>query len=770
VPAWQREGEEKRMNLSISVPQPIKQSFQRLKAIMQRPKRAKTPTILQMEAVECGAAALAIVLAYHGRHVPLEQLRVECGVSRDGSRASSIVKTARQYGLWAKGYRYPPQLLLSQPVPMIVHWNFNHFLVVEGFGKDKIYLNDPAVGPYTVSYEEFDHSFTGIVMVFKKEDDFIKGGEKKNMFADFRQWLHGSEGALAYIFLASLALVILGLVIPVFSRVFVDYYLVGNMQQWVAPLLGGMVITAVFRSAFTWLQQRFLMRLETKLTMGSSSRLWWHILRLPMEFFAQRGAGDVSSRVDMNAQIARLLSGDLATAALNTLLIVFYALLMFRYSVLLTVIGIVMATLNFVAMRWVSRKRVDANQKLIREKSRLLSTAFNGLQNIETIKATGSESDFFSRWSGYQTKVVNASQELGASTQIVAVVPTFLTMLTNILILTVGGVQVMDGSMSLGMLVAFQSLMTSFLMPVNQIVNLGSQMQEIEGTMRRLADVTEYKPDGNVEIVKSFVEEAAESSKLTGAIELENVSFGYNPTANPLIENFSLNVAPGSRIALVGGSGSGKSTIAKLIAGLYTPWSGEIRFDGRAYAEIPRVILNNSMSMVDQEIFLFEGTVRENLTMWDEHIPDDQVVQAGKDAQIHDDIVIRSKGYDYKVEESGRNFSGGQRQRLEIARALVENPTILVLDEATSALDPVTEKRIDDSIRRRGCTAVIVAHRLSTIRDCDEIIVLEKGQIVQRGTHDALWRQRDGAYSKLIRAESTDSEMLVDSLLEALYV
>lgn len=757
------------MNIAISVPQAIQENLKRLMANPWRDNRVKTPTILQMEAVECGAAALAIVLAYHGRHVPLEQLRVECGVSRDGSRASSIVKTARQYGLFAKGYRYPPERLLSQPLPMIVHWNFNHFLVVEGFGREKVYLNDPSVGPYAVSYEEFDQSFTGVVMVFEKTEAFTKGGEKKRLIHDFREWLRGSEGALSFIFLASLALVMLGLVIPVFSRIFVDFYLVGNMQQWVMPLLVGMGVTAVLRSAFTWLQQRFLMRLETKLTLGSSSKLWWHILRLPMEFFSQRGAGDVSSRVDMNEQIARLLSGDLATAALNTLLIIFYALLMLRYSFLLTAIGIVMAALNFAAMRYVSRKRVDANQKLIREKSRLLSTAFNGLQNIESIKATGSESDFFSRWAGYQTKVVNASQELGASTQIVAVVPTFLTVLTNILILTVGGLQVMDGTLSLGMLVAFQSLMVSFLMPVNQIVNLGSQLQEIEGTMRRLADVTEYQPDENVKIVKTYQGDDSQGSKLTGAIELDKISFGYNPTAAPLIENFSLKVSSGSRIALVGGSGSGKSTIAKLIAGLYTPWSGVIRFDDLPYKDIPRVILNNSMSMVDQEIFLFEGSVRENLTMWDEHIPDDQVVRAGKDAQIHDDIVIRSNGYGYKIEEGGRNFSGGQRQRLEIARALVGDPTILVLDEATSALDPITEKRIDDGIRRRGCTTIIVAHRLSTIRDCDEIIVLDKGQIIQRGTHDELWRQKKGAYYKLIRAESTDSEVLVDSLLEALY-
>jgi NHLM bacteriocin system ABC transporter peptidase/ATP-binding protein len=655
-----------------------------------------------MEAVECGAAALAIVLGYHGRFISLEELRAVCGVSRDGGKASNIVKAARKYGLEARGFKKEPEALRSLPLPMIVFWNFNHFVVVEGFGNDRVYLNDPA--------------------------DFETGGEKPNLIASLRKRLAGSEGALAYVVLAGLALVVPGLLIPTFSRVFVDYYLVEGLTNWIAPLLLGMALTAIVRAVLTHLQAYYLLRLETKLSLTTSSRFFWHVLRLPIEFFTQRYGGEIGARVAINDRIAHLLSGELAATIIGAVLAVFYVVLMFQYDVVLTLISIVIAALNLIGLRYISRKRVDANQKLLHEGGRLMGTAMSGLQIIETLKATGREADFFARWAGYHTKMVNVEQQLGVFSQTLAVLPPFLNAMNTLAILVIGGLRIMDGRLSVGQLVAFQTLAASFMAPINQLVKLGGALQEAQGDMNRLDDVLCHAPDLQVERDSP----RWKNPKLSGYVELGDLVFGYSQFEPPLIEGFSLTLKPGSRVALVGSTGSGKSTIAKLVTGLYEPWSGEILFDGRPRDQIPRSTINGSLAMVDQEIFLFEGPIRENLTLWDSTIPEMNIIQAAKDALIHEEISAKASGYDYQVEEGGRNFSGGQRQRLEIARALVGNPTILVLDEATSALDAKTEQLIDDNLRRRGCTCLIVAHRLSTIRDCDEILVLEQGKVVQR--------------------------------------
>ena len=732
-----------------------------------RHHRVKTPTVLQMEMVECGAAALGSILAYYGSYIPLEELRASCGVNRDGSKASNMVKAARKYGLIAKGYRQEPANLRNLAMPAIIHWNFNHFVVLEGFSQNKVYLNDPAIGPRTVSAQEFDEAFTGVVLTFAKGENFQPQGKKPNLLATLLPRLAGVRTALAFVVLVSLTLVVPGLLLPIFSQVFVDHYLTGGRSEWVIPLLVGMAATAVIRAWLTWMQQRYLLRLENRLALTNASRLTWHILRLPIEFFSQRGAGDLRARIEQNDRVAELLSGQLATTLLNIILVFFYAILMFRYSVSLTLIGIGMAVLNFLALRLVARQRKDANQRLVQEEGKLLSTAFNSLAQIETVKSTGRESDSFATWSGYQAKVFNAHQQLGATTQVVTVIPFLLSQITTVLILIVGALLILDGQMTPGVLVAFQTLMTSFLAPINQIVNLGTQLQEIDGILRRLNDVTNYPADPRVHLVDATANSSESIQKITGRLEIRNLTFGYSRLAPPLITDFNLTIEPGMRVALVGGSGSGKSTIARLVAGLYLPWSGQILFDGREREEYPRATINHSLRIVDQEMFLFEGSVRDNITMWDRQIPEDTLIRAAKDAHIHNVITSQVNGYDHLVEEEGRNFSGGQRQRLEIARALVSNPTILILDEATSALDPITEKIIDGNLRRRGCTCLIVAHRLSTIRDCDEIIVLRNGQVVERGTHEMLWR-RGGEYTRLIKAETPESERLLDSILEKL--
>ncbi|BCL33959.1 NHLP family bacteriocin export ABC transporter peptidase/permease/ATPase subunit [Nostoc sp. MS1] len=737
--------------------------------------RVKTPTLLQMEAVECGAAALGIILGYYGRIVPLPELRRECGVSRDGSKASNVVKAARRYGLQAKGFKKELDQLPDLSLPYIVFWNFNHFLVVEGFSSSWVYLNDPATGPRKVSRQEFDEGYTGVVLVMEPGAEFAQGGRKPSLILSLWKRLQGSIGVLIYCLLAGFLLTLVGLAVPVFSQVFVDEILVQGRQHWLRPLLLAMAIAAILQGILTLLRLRYLRRLKVKLSVGMSSRFLWHILRLPVSFYAQRFAGEISNRASLNDQVADVLSGRLASTLIDAVMVIFYALIMLQYDWVLTLLVVSFAAVNVLTLQWISRQRVDANQRLIQEYGKAAGASIAALQSIETLKASGLESDFFSRWSGYYTKAINSQQELGLTNQTFSVLPTLLSSLSAMALLVVGGLRVMNGNLSIGMLIAFQGLMQSFLLPVNNLVSFGTTLQEMEGNLIRLDDVLDNSVDeaggsGSTTLTnqRQVVAERSRGEagisnyspssplsplpRLQGYVELKNVTFGYSRLDPPLISNFSLSVKPGQRVALVGGSGSGKSTIAKLVSGLYEPWEGEICFDGQARKQIARSLLTNSVAMVEQDISMFGGTVRENLTLWDSTVPDKNLLQAVKDAAIDDVIFSMSGGFDAQLIEGAANLSGGQRQRLEIARALVNNPSILIMDEATSALDSETEKIIDQNLRRRGCTCLIVAHRLSTIRDCDEIIVLEGGKVVQRGTHEQLW-QVEGVYSRLISSE-----------------
>lgn len=718
-------------------------------------RRRKTPTLLQMEAVECGAAALGIMLGYYDRIVPLAELRQACGVSRDGSKASNILNAARSYGLQAKGFKVDLDGLRKLECPYIVFWNFNHFLVVEGFSKDKIYLNDPASGPRTVTPAEFDQSFTGVVLVLEPSAEFQPGGRKPSLTLALWERLQSSLGALVYCVMAGLLLVIPGLAIPAFSQTFVDHVLIEGRNDWLRPLILGIILTAILNGFLTLLQLQFLRRLKIKLAVGMSSRFLWHILRLPVSFYDQRFAGEISSRVRLNDSLANLLSGRLATTVISAVTVVFYAAVMLQYDVVLTLIGIAFVVVNITVWRWVSRQRVDANLRLMQEQGKVSGVAISGLQSMETLKASGLESEFFSRWAGYYAKAINAKQEMDTTNQTLGVLPSFLTSITSMLLLVVGGLRVMDGVLSIGMLVAFQSLMQRFLEPVNNLVSLAGELQEMEGNLNRLDDVLHNAVDPAVDRETTIPSTPALPSanvRLQGYVELRNITFGYNRSAAPLIENLNLSLKPGQRVALVGGSGSGKSTVAKLVCGLYEPWAGEILFDGKARKDIPRSIINHSLALVEQDISMFAGSVRDNLTLWDSTVPFSNLVRACKDAAIQDVVLSMPGGYNADLAEGATNLSGGQRQRLEIARALVNNPAILVMDEATSALDSEAEKLIDRKLRERGCTCIIVAHRLSTIRDCDEIIVFDRGKVVQRGTHDEL-QQVEGKYLQLIRSE-----------------
>lgn len=710
--------------------------------------RRRTPTVLQMEDVECGAAALASILGYYGRIVPLEKMRVDCGVSRDGSKASNVLKAARKYGLKAKGEQRDVSALSELQMPVIVFWNFNHFVVLEGYKNGRFYLNDPGSGPRTVTEQEFGSSYTGVVLSFALTPEFERGGKRRGVLSSLAARM-GSREAFAFAGIAGLALVIPGLIIPTFSRIFVDYVLVANQANWWRPLLFGMAVTAIARGILAWTQDKALARLEAKLSVSNSAGFLWHILRLPVEFYAQRYGGEISARVAMNERVAEFLSNQLAARAIDAVTVVFFAMLMFSYDTVLPLVGIGAVGLLASLTALVNRKRVDGNRRLLSEEGKATGALMGGLATIETLKASAGESDLFARWAGYQTKFINSGQQLATTTQLFLTMPTLIVSLANAVVLALGAYRVIQGELTLGMLVAFQSLMASFTTPVQNLVNLAGNLQEIEGQMNRLNDVLQYRLDPKTE--DTFQPEPGDlRTKLTGRLSLEKVVFGYSRLEKPLVSDFSISLDPGQRVAFVGPSGSGKSTVAKLVTGLYEPWDGRVLFDGRVHSDVPRQVFANSVAVVDQDITMFGGTIRENLTLWDRTISDISVTQACKDACIHDDITAREGGYESEVEEGGKNFSGGQRQRMEIARALVGNPRILVLDEATSALDTVTEQLIDRNLRRRGCTCIIVAHRLSTIRDADEILVMEKGKVVQRGTHEQLIQVTDGLYRKLV--------------------
>ena len=714
--------------------------------------RVKVPTILQMEATECGAASLAMILAHYGLWVPLEKLRQECGVNRDGSKAGCIRRAAKNRNCQAAGYRWTAddilELIPDNPFPLIIHWEFNHFVVLEGIKNDTAYLNDPAMGRRTVPIDEFRTSYTGVALLIEPGEGFKKEGHRYNVLKDIVAKMKKDKWAVTFIFILELCAIIPGLASPVMSQIFLDEILTGKHRDWMINFCLAMTVSFIISGLITFLRAVILTKWQRKLTLSDSSSYFWHLLRLPMAFFHQRYAAEVAGRVGFNESIAGVLSGPAATAVLDLLVAIFYLLLLLQYNVTLTLIGIAFSSVGIIMFFAMRRKLTDLSMRIQQDSSKAYGVAMNGLRMIETIKANGDEADFFTKWSGYQTKVLKASQDSALWSMSVNLLPTLLGGINGALIMTFGGFSIMEGAMTAGMFMAFQNLMGSFQAPVGALIGLGSTLQATEMQMQRLNDVRRYEVD-SLNFPADEEQRTYDDDRLSGELIIQDVNFGYSPLEKPLLTNFNMYLRPGGWVAVVGASGSGKSTLAKIVTGLYQEWSGVIAFDGVDRRKLPRTVILNSLSAVDQDIFLITGTVAENIALFDKSILRSDIVQAAKDACIHDDIMKLDGGYDAKVAEGGLNFSGGQRQRLEIARALATNPAMLVLDEATSALDPIAEKVVLENIRHRGCSCLIVAHRLSTIRDCDEIIVLHKGQVVERGTHREMI-EHDGPYKRLI--------------------
>ena len=713
--------------------------------------RAHVPVIMQMEALECGAASLAMVMAYYEKWVPLEQVRLDCGVSRDGSNAKNMLVAARSYGFEAQGFRCEPEALReSISLPCIVHWNFNHFVVLDGFRGNFAWINDPARGEVKVPMEEFDAAFTGICLQVTPGPDFAPSGKPKSTLDFARKRLKGAGAAVAFVLLSTVIGYLFGIINPIFTRFFMDRLLTGENRELLMPFMGLMALMGLAQVVTSWIQAVYALKINGKMAIVGSSEYMWKVLRMPMEFFSQRMAGDILQRQGTNATIAATMVNTLTPLLLNTIMMVFYLVVMLRYSVMLTMVGIVTIVLNLFVSQMISKKRVNITRVQMRDAGKLAAATVSGIQMVETIKASGAENGYFQKWAGYQASVNAQNVRYARLNQFLGIIPSVLSSVAEALVLILGVMLVMQNRFTLGSIMLFQGFLNAFMAPAMTIIAAGQSLQEMRTEMERVEDVMQYPMDENFK--DAPLDENADYSKLSGDVELKNVSFGYSRLGKPLIRNFSMHVKPGSRVAFVGPSGCGKSTLSKLISGLYQPWSGEILFDGKPISQIDRGVFTGSVAVVDQDIVLFEDSIAENIKMWDKSIEDFEMILAARDAQIYDDIMAREGGFSGGLTEGGKDLSGGQRQRLEIARVLAQDPSVIIMDEATSALDARTEYELVKAVKDRGITCIVIAHRLSTIRDCDEIIVLDHGCVVERGTHDELMAM-NGAYTELIASD-----------------
>lgn len=705
---------------------------------------------MQHDAVECGAACLAMVLAHYGRWVSLEELRELCGVSRDGSKSTNVLRAARGFGLVAKGFKRDTGELADLPFPMILFWNFNHFVVLEGLSKDGAWINDPATGPRKVSAAAFDAAFTGVVLAFEPTEAFRPGGSRPGLLSVVAGTLRGVRRGIVYAFLAGLALLVPTILIVGGYRIFTDEILIGGKSSWLGPLLAAMAAAALLSGFLTWLQRQAQSRSETALGAMLTVDYFRTILDLPLSFFAARYAGDIAHRLPQADRMATLLANSLVPALIGLLPIAGFGAVLLVIDPVLAAIALGCSAVALTILSLAARGLEDENRRSLNDEARLQGITMQGLSMREDFRAGGMEGLFMTRWQAAQARVLSAEQRTNFRAALISETATWLMGICGVLLLVAGGLRVMDGLLTIGLLIAAQAIVGRITGPMIGLVGVGTRLQAVRGIADRLNDAANYARAERERVAATprAPEHPIAPEAACIPLEVSAVSYSYSHGLPPAVDGVSLTVAIGTRIGLVGPSGSGKSSLARVMVGLMPASAGEVRIFGRRLDGWPPSQLRREVAYVDQTVGLFGASIRDNLTLWDDTMPEEQYVAAAQDAQIHDVISLRPGGYTGLLTEQGGNLSGGERQRLALARALAVNPRLLVLDEATSALDPGAEAAVMEAIRRRGCACVIVAHRLSSVMDCDTIVVMDKGRVVETGTHRALI-ERGGLYARM---------------------
>lgn len=715
-------------------------------------KAKKTPLFLQSNSGESGAICLAMLLGHYGSFPKLAEVKNSCDCGNDEIEPVNLLEASRRFGFDADFLQLPFNELKNQACPFILPATSGKFILLVKKTGSSFIIHDPESGRKKISIDDLATKFSGRIMVAKPGKNFVASGRQSSFIKETCRRLFGYKSGVAYVLLAGFILLIPAIVIPALNKIFFDDIILMGQTLWYKPMLMIMGLLLVSGCILVFMQQVILLRFEIKMSMVDSAGFVSHILSIPYTYFQTHPTGDTVKRIKLNDAIATMLSREMTQLVISLITVFFYGIVMIKYSLLLTVAGVSIMLVNILALKYFSAKRTALNQALFQKQQRTFNMASVGIEHIETLKASGWENNFFTLWSSYLITAINDEQKLGFTSRLLTVLPEFLAQLNNVIIVILGGLLIISGEISIGVFIAMQSFIANLADPVKNVVEIAGNIQLNKSNLNNLMDSLDEPVDQlcqqegrtPIEQITPF------NARLNGKLEVKDITFSYSKFSTPLIKNFSLQVEPGQRIALVGGSGCGKSTILKVIAGLYAPDSGEIFYDGMNINTINSDVLRNSRAIVDQDVFLFTGTVSDNIVMWNRAIDYESIVEAAKDADVHEVITERPDGYQAKVAPGGGNFSGGQRQRLEIARALVTNPAIIFMDEATSALDAETERLVMENIRKRKCTTVTVAHRLSTVKSYDQILVIDQGGVVQRGTHEELVKEQGKLYYKLV--------------------